>query len=78
MLAQSRHVFLGGIPSAFISGVALYHRTGYSIHHGLPKIRAQEVLIALFTGMNLHRHISGQRNAQQFIQFQYLFAGNRF
>ena len=59
-----------------VGRVALYDGALYLIHHGLPKLRMQEILVALLAGMYLHRHFSGKRNAQRMIKLHHSLRGD--
>ena len=56
-----------GVAMALIRSIALHHRASDMIDHRLPEGRTQKVLIALFAGMHLHRHLAGQLLTQQAI-----------
>ena len=80
VLLQKLEVGLGIVPhpgaGIAIGSVALHDGAADLLHHGLPEFRVQEVLVALFTGVDLHRHLAGQRNAQGVIQLHNILRGN--
>ena len=53
-------VLFGGVASAVVGSVALYHRALDGIDHGFHKFGPQKVLVALFTGVDLHGHLAGK------------------
>ena len=67
----------GGVSAAVISGVAFDDGATYMVAQGFPEVRAEKILIARLTGVNLDRHISGQFFSQLFIQMQNSFRGDR-
>ena len=73
VFAHQLLVAFGYIARARIGGVALHDGAFHMVDHRLPEVRAEEVLIALLAGVELHGHLAGQVNAQQLIHFQHLF-----
>ena len=73
---QQSQVLGGGVPGTFIGGVALDHRAADIIDDLLPEVRTEEILISLFTGVNLHGHLAGQFLANQLVQPQNGVRGN--
>ena len=59
-----------------IGSVALHNRAANLFHHGLPKLRAQEILIALLAGVDLYRHLSRQLTPQRLVQPDNRLRGN--
>ena len=64
------------VESVTIGGVAFYHGTLYIVHHGLPEIRTQEILVAALTGVYLDSHLARQFLAQELIHLQNLAGGD--
>ena len=64
MFADQLPVFFRGVPGPLVSGVALHDRPLDRFDHRTQELRAQEVLIPLFSGMDLHRHLSGQSDSE--------------
>ncbi len=59
-----------------VGGVALHDGAADRLHHGPPELRAQEVLVALLAGVDLHRHLAGQLDPQGAVQLNHLFRGD--
>ena len=59
-----------------ISSVALHNRSLNFLNHRPPKLRTEEILISLFSRMNLHSHFSGQLHSKSLIHLYNLFRGN--
>ena len=76
MIAEQLQMVFCRISCALIGGVALYHRAAHMTDHRLPKFRTKEILIALFTGVDLDGYIAGQVFADYFQQFQNFFRGD--
>ena len=49
---------------AAVSGVALDDRSLDALHHRLPEVGTQEVLVPLLAGVHLHGHLSRKLNAE--------------
>ena len=48
------------VTAAFIGRVALHHRAAHMIYDLFPEVRAEEILVSRFTGMDFDGHIAGE------------------
>ena len=64
-------VSAGGVASAVVGGVALHNGAAHLVDHGLHKVRAQEVLVAWFAGVELDGHLAGKLYAQSVVQAEH-------
>ena len=70
VLVHQLAVLLGGVAGAAIGSVALHDGAADVVDHRFPELRAKEILISLFTGMQLDRDIAGERLGTLFIYKQ--------
>lgn len=77
VLFEGSQVLLGGVPGAFVGGVAFYHRAGNGFDHGLPEVRPQEILVAFLAGVQLHGNLAGQGDAQSPVKLHDLLGSQR-
>ena len=71
-------MFFSGIARAIVGGVALDDRAVYFVDHRTHEFRMEEVLVALFAGMNLDRNLAWQLHAKMFIELHDVFWGDFF
>ena len=69
-------VLLGEIARTLIRRVALDDRAVHMLDHRPPKFRGQEVLVALFAGMQLHGDVPRQFQTTGFVELQHVFGSN--
>ena len=61
-----------------ISSVAFYNSSLDLLNHGPPEFRPKEILVSLFSGMDLHCHFSRQFHAKSLVHLNYLFRSDLF
>ena len=69
-------VLLGIVARSGIRRVALDDRAVHTLDHRPPKFRGQEVLVALFAGMQLHGDVPRQLQTAGFVELQHIFRGD--
>ena len=79
--AMGRHslpMLLRCIAFSFIGCVAFHNGSLYMMDDRLHEFRADKILVAHFTGMNLNSHFPGKTEAQGFIHLYHGFRGDIF
>ena len=59
-----------------IGCIAFHDGAVHFLHHRLPEIRTQEVLVSFLAGMHLDRDFAGEVDPQQMIHLNYLFGSD--
>ena len=73
MRRQKLKMLFGRVALTLISGVAFDHGAVHKLDHRLPEFGMQEVLIALFTGVNLDGYSAGKLRTCGFIKLNDFF-----
>ena len=76
MVAHGLPVGGGGVAAARIRRVALDDRAVHMLDHRPPKFGGQEVLVALFAGMQLHGDVPRQFQTTGFVELQHVFGSD--
>ena len=76
VLVHQLAVLLGGVAGAAIGSVALHDGAADVVDHRFPELRAKEILISLFTGMQLDCNVAGERLVHQLEHIQNLLRGD--
>ena len=71
-------MFLGGIASAFVGGIALDDSAVDMFDDRAHKFRMEVVLVTFFAGVNLDGNFAGELFAEFFIDFDNVFGGDVF
>jgi hypothetical protein len=64
------------VTATFIGRVALHHRAAHMIYDLFPEVRAEEILVSRFAGMDFDGHITRELLAQTLKKSQYGFRGD--
>ena len=76
VLVHQLTVLLGGVAGAAIGSVALHDGAADVVDHRFPELRAKEILISLFTGMQFDCNVAGERLVHQPEHIQNLLRGD--